>query len=412
MKIVVIGAGASGIMVANILSKKGFGVTILEAEDRIGGRIHTLTPPGFLNTIEAGAEFIHGNLPLTLKLLNKAKLKTVNASMNMHRARNGKITHGFGMSTAWQHFYDALENLKEDTTVEEFLNQNFPGTKYKLLREEVHQMAQGLNLAEPAEVSLLSLKTEWLSEEMQYRPVTGYLPLLEFLYNEAARKDCQVELNQIVKAVEWQPGKVLVATSHNSYEADAVIITTSLGCLQKGKIRFIPEIPQISNYFNDIGFGHVIKLALEFNHPSWENKIPDLGFLFAEQGLTFWTQLEQRVPVIIGWIGNDYTAIYDKLSDEQIIEKCLDVLGKAFVDLRQHFRNGAVFRYTENSLGCGGYSWPKPESKKAVRKINKGIENTIWFAGEAFDPKFETATVEAALESGKYVAGKVIKLRK
>ncbi|WP_291089986.1 NAD(P)/FAD-dependent oxidoreductase [Flavobacterium sp. BFFFF1] len=409
MKIMIVGAGAAGIMAANMLSKKGFSVTVLEQQERIGGRIHTYVPEGFVNAVEAGAEFIHGHLPLTLKLLKRAQLATTTASMNMHRIGNGKIVHGFGRSKAWGQFYALLEALEADTTLDAFLGRHFPGKKYRLLRDEVQQMAQGLDLADPAEVSLLSLKAEWLSEETQYRPVTGYQPLLEFLYNKAAAGGCKIIFNETVKSIRWERGRAVVHTLNQSFENDIVIITSSLGCLQSEDIKFAPEIPELLPQFQRIGFGAVIKLLFEFDQPFWEQELPELGFLFAEKGFTFWTQLDQHVPVLTGWIGNDCVSHYDAFSDEALINISLETLLEAFPETQLHFRTAAVFRYNAQSPSRGGYSWPKPESRKAVKQLNKGIEDTIFFAGEAFDPTFETATVEAALESGKYVAGRIIR---
>ncbi len=57
--IIVIGAGASGLMAARILAEKNYDVTVLEARGRIGGRIHTASL-GFSKPLEQGAEFIHG----------------------------------------------------------------------------------------------------------------------------------------------------------------------------------------------------------------------------------------------------------------------------------------------------------------------------------------------------------------
>ena len=72
--IVIVGAGAAGLIAANKLSAT-FNITVLEARDRIGGRINTLTIQDQI--IEGGAEFIHGNLPVTLQLLKDAQINYV-----------------------------------------------------------------------------------------------------------------------------------------------------------------------------------------------------------------------------------------------------------------------------------------------------------------------------------------------
>src|SRR6478672_4724175 len=83
--IIIIGAGAAGLMAAKRLSKRNR-VVVLEANDRIGGRIHTVHVPGFSKPIKAGAEFIHGKLPLTLKLLKKAGINYNAVKGNFYRA--------------------------------------------------------------------------------------------------------------------------------------------------------------------------------------------------------------------------------------------------------------------------------------------------------------------------------------
>ena len=74
--ILIIGAGAAGLMAAKRLAKR-YRVIVLEADDRTGGRIYTTDVTGFTRPIEAGAEFVHGKLPLTMRLLKKADRKSV-----------------------------------------------------------------------------------------------------------------------------------------------------------------------------------------------------------------------------------------------------------------------------------------------------------------------------------------------
>src|SRR6476660_8127272 len=164
MRVIIVGADASGLMAAYELTRKGVEVVILEAENRIGGRIQTLTPPGFMHAIEAGAEFIHGELPLTLRLLKKAGLNHVAAGGQMYRAVNGKIERRIGQGKQWHAFYDKLGEVRHDLTLAQFMTKHFSDDQNTALRDEVFAMAQGLDLANPEELSVLSIKKEWLSE--------------------------------------------------------------------------------------------------------------------------------------------------------------------------------------------------------------------------------------------------------
>src|SRR5437588_8014788 len=89
--VLIIGAGACGLMAAHELSKAGKKVTIIEARNRIGGRIHTVHDDSFLLPVEAGAEFIHGEFPLTISLLKEAGINYYELEGKMFSFRNGEL---------------------------------------------------------------------------------------------------------------------------------------------------------------------------------------------------------------------------------------------------------------------------------------------------------------------------------
>ena len=397
-------------MVAHDLSKKGFDVVVLEAENRIGGRIRSVVPPGFSNRVEAGAEFIHGNLPLTLQLVKDAGLQCVRTSGKMYQYKNGRLSQQFGQGKAWAEFYAELEKLEQDCSMLTFLETHFGTKQHSEFRKEVIEMAQGLDLADASELSVLSIRNEWLSEETQYRLVSGYTPLLDYLHNSPDLKKYELHLNNRVSKIKWQPGKVEVLTNESLYTADAVVIAISLGNLQRRQIKFEPEISKFESRFSQIGFGKVIKIALEFKHRFWEDAHADIGFLFTEIGMTFWTQLSVESTILTGWIGDGYVEKYDQHSDQEIINRALKELELVFkrADVHSVFRAGVVFRYTSDSVSGGGYSWLTTESISAIEQINEGISDTIWFCGEALHPRAEVGTVEAALQSGRHVARKIM----
>ncbi len=70
--VLIIGAGIAGLAAANELASSGLNITILEARDRVGGRIFTLHPEDTETPIELGAEFVHGRPPELLHLLQEA----------------------------------------------------------------------------------------------------------------------------------------------------------------------------------------------------------------------------------------------------------------------------------------------------------------------------------------------------
>ena len=88
--ILVIGGGIAGLTVAYELSNHKHSVTLLEAKQRLGGRIHTLVDDSFSQPVELGAEFVHGDLPNTLSLLEEAKIPYHKINDSMFRLEKGK----------------------------------------------------------------------------------------------------------------------------------------------------------------------------------------------------------------------------------------------------------------------------------------------------------------------------------
>src|SRR5438552_9171420 len=86
--IIIVGGGVTGLMTARELRKQGYIVTILEASERLGGRIHTIHDSSFDRPVEKGAEFIHGNLPLTVQLLKEAGIEYKPVRGTMTRITN------------------------------------------------------------------------------------------------------------------------------------------------------------------------------------------------------------------------------------------------------------------------------------------------------------------------------------
>src|SRR5215216_1462073 len=141
--ILIIGAGASGLVAAYELSLANKKLIVLEARERLGGRINSVKDERFKQIVEKGAEFIHGKLPITLNLLEKAGLKYHPVKGKIWEIEKGEISKSNDFIVGWERLMKHLHSLERDMPIMEFLSQHFSGEKDKDLKESVVQFVEG-----------------------------------------------------------------------------------------------------------------------------------------------------------------------------------------------------------------------------------------------------------------------------
>src|ERR1051326_365186 len=115
--VAVIGAGAAGLMAASELARAGKRVTILEARDRVGGRIWPLPEAEFGYRAEGGAEFVHGAAPVTRALMREAGVSLSPRGGTRWRLRAGSLSPADYAVPHMDRFYRALRAVKADLPV-------------------------------------------------------------------------------------------------------------------------------------------------------------------------------------------------------------------------------------------------------------------------------------------------------
>src|SRR3954466_8317793 len=123
--VMVIGAGAAGLIAAGELARGGRRGTVLEAQDRLGGRIYPLPVAEFGYPAEGGAEFVHGAAPVTRKLMREAGLSLAKRSGTRWSARSGALRPEDSPLPHADRFYRALTEVTDDLPVAEFLERHF-----------------------------------------------------------------------------------------------------------------------------------------------------------------------------------------------------------------------------------------------------------------------------------------------
>lgn len=414
-EIIIIGAGASGLSAALRLTDQ-YHVTILEARNRIGGRIHTLDKSEFTSVVELGAEFIHGNLPTTFELIQKYNLKTTPAGGIPIRLVNGKLVPGDFYFDHWDEFAKQLRKLKQDLPVAEFLNIYFKDEKYESLRNSIRGFAEGYDAADTNLASIFALRDEWLNErdEKQFRLVDGYGKLMQCMADDVQLKGGDIILNSAVNQIKWNKNNVEVGClSGEKYTAERLIITVPVGVMQSKSIKFLPAIPHIESAFQKLGYGHVIKFLFEFESKLWETDnapaVKNMGFLFAQAEIpTWWTQYPSPQPLLTGWLAGPSAHALKTKSDDELDKIALhslsDIFGMDINEISNKLIAKQLINWPADEFAMGAYSYATVNAHEARKIIMQGVDDTIWFAGEGIYDGREMGTVEAALASGKKIA--------
>jgi monoamine oxidase len=415
--IVVIGAGAAGLMAARELGRAGRRVTILEARDRYGGRIDPLPAAEFGYRAEGGAEFVHGEAPVTHALLREAGLSLLPIEGTRWTVVGGRLSNEDALEIHEARLHTALRQLKHDLTVAEFLRRHFAGPEYDRLRRSVIRMAEGYDAADPERASTLALRDEWLGggRSTQARIAGGYGGLIDFLMADCESQGATIHLGTIVKAIDSAgAGAVIRCANGDTHECDAVVLTVPLPLLQEIELP-ATERERVAAAAQ-IGFGNVIKILMRFRTRWWleqQSNLADLSFLLSEESIpVWWTQNPSDLPVLTGWFGGPKTAAMAELDEQQLVETGLASLAGIFgLDPRQLMLRVVAARainWARDRFARGAYSYATPQTRAAQSVLSTPNGGPIFHSGEALYRGRDMGTVEAALASGLETARTVL----
>jgi monoamine oxidase len=360
---------------------------------------------------------VHGNLPLTLELLKEAGIDHDAVKGAMTRVENGEWKTQHDFTIGWDELIRKMNEIKEDLTIDEFLQKNFADKRFKDLRTSVLRFAEGFDLADTSKASVLAIREEWMAEEDdQYRLVGGCDQMIKYLEKQISQLGGRIHTSSHVTEVEWKRNDVkLIVKNGTIYEGAKVIITVPLGVLQSdpAPLNFNPAIPIYLDAARHIGFGSVVKILLQFKEAFWEEKKKNLGFVFANTPFpTWWTPVPSSHALLTGWAGGPQAHDLENKDDKSILELALQSLSHIFKksvgELSELMTASCVANWLNDPLTRGGYSYAMVESAKAQKVFSTPVEDTIFFAGEAFYEGPSPGTLEAALVSARNVAEKIM----
>ncbi|XP_017101453.2 spermine oxidase [Drosophila bipectinata] len=450
-RIVIVGAGSAGIAAATRLLEQGFkNVLVLEAEDRIGGRVHTI--PFADNVVDLGAQWCHGEkgnvvfeMVKDLNLLdvtephyetfkcvrsNKEILPDEIADTLKSIAENSiperqtelvNYKGSLGDYINWK-YWTELKKLPpiDHTIAEEFL-------------EVFHKFESSVEASDHLfEVSGQGHLEYWLCEGellLNWRD-KGYKSFLRLLMKSKEDGDLgilkgHVLLNRRIAEINWQGADEVTIRCWNGeiLTADHVICTVSLGVLKEQHQQlFVPALPAAKvRAIDGLKLGTVDKFFLEFEKPPLPEDWPGFNCLWLQKDLEelraselFWLEsvfgfypVSRQPRILQGWIIGPHARHMETLTEEKVLEGVLWLFSKflpfavgqpiRFLRTQWHanpnFRGSYTFRSTyTDALRTGAWDLEAPLS-------DVGGRPRLQFAGESSHKHFYS-TVHGAIETG------------
>ncbi len=404
VEVVVVGAGVAGLAAARVIAEAGRRVTVLEAQERVGGRIRTVRVGD--EVVELGAEFLHGRAAELWGLIEEAGLETYERVGEFMRAgEEGPVEMEDGGD-------EVLEGLKSfagpDSSFAEYVDRL--GLK-EAERRQVTGFVEGFNAADAREASVLALGRQQRAEDeiegdRSWRVTEGYDRVPEFLRGCVEAAGGQVVLGAQVTEVEWRERAATVrCEDRRKFKAGKVVVALPLGVLQAGAVRFTPEPGGVMGAAGRMRMGQVCRVTLRFRRRIWPE---EMSFLMARESLptVWWSERggAREGLTLTGWVGGPRSAALNGLGEEALRERAIQGLAQALrmdgEEVRGELTRFYMHDWQGDEWARGAYSWVPVGGAEASAEMAGPVAGTLFFAGEHTDTTGHWGTVHAALRSG------------
>ena len=432
--VIVIGAGAAGLAAARALHDAGVDVQVIEARNRIGGRVLTVTDPTTQRPIELGAEFIHGQAPELQQLLDDASLLTVDVCGTRWRATSSGLRPLKGF---WERLDRAFRQLdtgsRGDRSFDDVFRTRPGGRRLASERRLARQYVTGFHAADPRLISASALAEggspgDNVRERRLARVADGYDRVLARLAEPLAPR---ITLSSVVTAVRWKRSYVAIDVARRKhFTGRAAIVTVPLGVLQadpnrRGAIAFEPALHQKARALQRLSMGAVVRVVMRLGERFWTDErfarsharegIERMTFLHTRDDAfpTWWTAYPSMSPLIVGWSGGPNAQALAAQSPTVIAARAVDALARQCRvsprRLRSLVEDVWMHDWVHDPYARGAYSYQMVDGADAPAALARPLDATLFFAGEATDTEGATGTVHGAIASGRRAARQVMR---
>ncbi|MCI0569526.1 MAG: FAD-dependent oxidoreductase, partial [Myxococcaceae bacterium] len=329
--VVVLGAGVAGLAAARRLHEAGRQVLVLEARERVGGRVEGWVDPEEGTPLELGAEFIHGESRALSALAREGGLH-ICPVRDVHRVRwHGRLIDGGADFAEVERLAEFRE--RQDLTCDEWIFQRARSEHWSPLRQALTRAyVEGFYAAPPElagmeAVARMERGATALGGITPFRVMEGYARLVHTLAEPVRER---VRLLHAVQEVAWRPGQVEVRGVGFRVRARVAVVTLPVGALRHDLLRFLPAVEDKRAALEALQMGPIAKVLLRLSRKVWREApvLAELGFLHVPGAAVpvWWTLAPHESCWLVGWVGGPGAAQVAGLPPHALVERGVESL--------------------------------------------------------------------------------------
>lgn len=419
--VLIIGAGLAGLAAGRYLKAQGAKAILLEARERIGGRVWTDRCLDGV-ALESGASWIHGVRGNQLALIardfeveivptNYYSTPLTYRADGLYVAAAEREADHLRLKRLLYKLDKWREKLDRDMPLGVALKRAVAQMRLSPQQQRGFWHAVHIEIEQDYATEVRNLSLWHWDEVEEYGGAHllvpgGYDRLIQRLTG-----NLEIRLSHVVRGIQYGPREVRVTTNRGTFSADRAIITLPLGVLQAGAVTFSPPLParKISAIHN-LRVGVLNKLHLLFPKQFWPPKPDWIEYIGPRPGV--WAEFFNHAryadaPVLTAFNVGSRGKAFERLRDEAIVADCMKVLRTMFGSSVPDPVSFLVTRWASDPFAMGAYCHiPPGRSGEDLDALAKPVGDRLFFAGEA-TLRTHYGTSHGALQSGVQAAHSV-----